>query len=72
MVQKKANHLRLATNQRRRILSADDSGVVTPSSVVVEASPRVVLYAPDGTPLTRMIGFAPLGSDRTTRGTHGH
>jgi len=34
------------------------SEVAPPQSLSVEAVPRVVLYAPDGTPMVRQIGFA--------------
>ncbi len=35
----------------------DESEVSHPSSVDVEAVPRIVLYGADGSPLVRQIGF---------------
>lgn len=35
----------------------DYSGVTPPSSVAVEAVPRVILFKADGTALVRPIGF---------------
>ena len=40
-----------------KALDAEYFIVPPPSTVSVEATPRVVLYKPDGTPLTRRIGY---------------
>lgn len=39
------------------VAERNESEVGPPQSVEVEAVPRVVLYAHDGTPLTRRIGY---------------
>jgi len=43
---------------KRAFVASDDAPVIPPpNSVQVEAVPRVVLYAHDGTPLQRKMGF---------------
>lgn len=36
-----------------------DDVIPPPSSVTVEAEPRIVLFKADGTPLKRQIGYRP-------------
>lgn len=40
-----------------RIQAGDDDKIPPPSSMTVDADPRVILYRADGTPLVRPIGF---------------
>ncbi len=46
------------------VVHRDESEIVPPSSVTVEATPKLVIYRADGTPLTRQIGFTLSSKER--------